>query len=71
MVYIFGLTLDICICRYVIQNPNCEWDQVPSLPSKAYAVLRSKFKPSISTLDSVFESNDGVTTKLLIKLQVC
>lgn len=57
------------IWKYVIQNPNCEWDEVPSLPSSAYPLLRSKFKPSTSTLHSVFDSNDEVTTKLLIKLQ--
>ncbi|KAA8545776.1 hypothetical protein F0562_020773 [Nyssa sinensis] len=58
-----------CVFRYVIQNPNCEWEEVPSLPSTAYLLLRSKFKPSISTIHSVVESSDDVTTKLLIKLQ--
>lgn len=57
------------IWKYVIQNPNCEWNEVPSLPSSAYPLLRSKFKPSTSTLHSVFDSIDEVTTKLLIKLQ--
>ncbi|KAK2974478.1 hypothetical protein RJ640_018643 [Escallonia rubra] len=57
------------IWKYVIQNPNCEWDQVPSLPSAAYPLLKSKFKPFTSALDSVIESTDQVTTKLLIKLQ--
>uniref|UniRef100_A0A5B7BKI4 Radical SAM core domain-containing protein n=1 Tax=Davidia involucrata TaxID=16924 RepID=A0A5B7BKI4_DAVIN len=57
------------IWKYVIQNPNCEWEEVPSLPSAAYPLLRSKFKPSTSTLHSVVESSDDVTTKLLIKLQ--
>lgn len=57
------------IRKYVIQNPNSEWDDVPSLPSSAYPLLRSKFKPSTSTLHSVFDSIDEVTTKLLIKLQ--
>ncbi|KAI8025150.1 S-adenosylmethionine synthase 2 [Camellia lanceoleosa] len=60
-----------CIVQvsYVIQNPNCEWDEVPSLPSSAYPLLRSKFKPSTSTVHSVIDSSDEVTTKLLIKLQ--
>ncbi|CAL5377491.1 unnamed protein product [Camellia sinensis] len=57
------------IWKYVIQNPNCEWDDVPSLPSSAYPLLRSKFKPSTSTVHSVIDSSDEVTTKLLIKLQ--
>ncbi|CAK9141359.1 unnamed protein product [Ilex paraguariensis] len=57
------------IWKYVIQNPNCELDEVPSLPAAAYPLLRSKFKPSTSTLHSVIESSDEVTTKLLIKLQ--
>lgn len=61
---------DMDVRRYVIQNPKSEWDDVPSLPSSAYPLLRSKFKPFTSTLHSVFESNDEVTTKLLIKLQV-
>ncbi|KAK6945986.1 Radical SAM [Dillenia turbinata] len=42
---------------------------VPSLPTAAYSLLRSKFKPLTSTLHSVIESNDGVTSKLLIRLQ--
>ncbi|GFZ16897.1 radical SAM superfamily protein [Actinidia rufa] len=57
------------IWKYAIQNPNCELDEVPSLPSSAYPLLQSKFKPFTSTLHSVFDSSDGVTTKLLIKLQ--
>lgn len=56
--------------RYVIQNPDCNWEDIPSLPSSAYTLLRAKFKASTSVVHSVFESNDGVTTKLLIKLQV-
>ncbi|XP_057464702.1 uncharacterized protein LOC130754496 isoform X2 [Actinidia eriantha] len=57
------------IWKYAIQNPNCELEEVPSLPSSAYPLLRSKFKPFTSTLHSVFDSSDGFTTKLLIKLQ--
>ncbi|XP_052192689.1 uncharacterized protein LOC127801515 isoform X2 [Diospyros lotus] len=57
------------IWKFVIQNPNCEWGEIPSLPSAAYAVLRSKFRPSTSALHSVFHSTDQVTTKLLIRLQ--
>ncbi|GAY48718.1 hypothetical protein WN944_028638 [Citrus x changshan-huyou] len=57
------------IWKYVIENPNCEWDEFPSLPSAAYSLLRSKFKPLTSTLHSVVDSSDDVTTKLLVKLQ--
>uniref|UniRef100_M1CFM2 Radical SAM core domain-containing protein n=1 Tax=Solanum tuberosum TaxID=4113 RepID=M1CFM2_SOLTU len=57
------------IWKYVIQNPDCDWEDIPSLPSSAYTLLRAKFKASTSVVHSVFESNDGVTTKLLIKLQ--
>ncbi|GAV89977.1 Radical_SAM domain-containing protein/Fer4_14 domain-containing protein [Cephalotus follicularis] len=63
------------IWKYVIQNPNpnnytkFEWDQIPNLPSPAYSLLRSNFKPLTSTLHSSLQSTDQVTTKLLIKLQ--
>ncbi|CAH9082542.1 unnamed protein product [Cuscuta epithymum] len=57
------------IWKHVIQNPNCQWDEIPSLPSGAYVLLRSKFVPLTSTLHTADESSDGVTTKLLIKLQ--
>ncbi|CDO97279.1 unnamed protein product [Coffea canephora] len=57
------------IWKYVLQNPNCQWEDIPSLPASAYPLLRSKFKPSTSTLHSVIHSTDQVTTKLLIKLQ--
>ncbi|KAK9112078.1 hypothetical protein Scep_019597 [Stephania cephalantha] len=57
------------IWKHVLRNPNCELDQVPSLPSAAYPLLVSKFKSSTSTLHSVVESIDNVTTKLLVKLQ--
>ncbi|KAJ0680915.1 putative 23S rRNA (adenine(2503)-C(2))-methyltransferase [Helianthus annuus] len=57
------------IWKYVIQNPNCEWRDIPSLPSAAYSLLSSKFKPCTSAVDSVSDSTDQVTTKLLIKLQ--
>ncbi|KAI4298557.1 hypothetical protein L6164_032104 [Bauhinia variegata] len=65
------------IWKHVIQNlkqnSECqEWDwekQVPSLPSAAYSLLRSKFKMPLSTsVHSVFHSSDNVTSKLLIKL---
>ncbi|KAL0559766.1 hypothetical protein IC582_000134 [Cucumis melo] len=47
-----------------------QWEQaVPSLPSAAYCLLRLKFKPLTSTVHSVVDSSDQVTTKLLIKLQ--
>ncbi|WRX15587.1 Radical SAM - like 4 [Theobroma cacao] len=57
------------IWKYVLQNPGCELDDIPYLPSSAYPLLRSKFKPLTSTVQSVFHSTDGVTTKLLIRLQ--
>lgn len=57
------------IWKYVIQNPNCEWREIPSLPLAAYSLLSSKFKPCTSIVDSVLDSADQVTTKLLIKLQ--
>ncbi|XP_076919213.1 uncharacterized protein LOC143579922 [Bidens hawaiensis] len=57
------------IWKYVIQNPNCEWRDIPSLPAAAYSLLSSKFKPCTSAVDSVSDSADEVTTKLLIKLQ--
>lgn len=57
------------IWKYLIQNPNCQWEDIPSLPSAAYPLLNSKFKPATSTVDSVIDSTDQVTTKLLIKLQ--
>ncbi|XP_068654994.1 uncharacterized protein [Aristolochia californica] len=57
------------IWRHVLQNPNSQPHQVPSLPASAYPLLRSKFRSTTSTVASVVESVDGVTTKLLIKLQ--
>ncbi|XP_010556013.1 PREDICTED: uncharacterized protein LOC104825385 [Tarenaya hassleriana] len=57
------------IWKYVIRNPNCVWDEIPSLPSPAYSLLHSKFKPLTSSLHSLFHSTDGATSKLLIKLQ--
>ncbi|XP_042508761.1 dual-specificity RNA methyltransferase RlmN [Macadamia integrifolia] len=59
------------VWKYAIQNPNIEidFDGVPSLPSAAYPLLRSKFRSSTSTLDSISESDDNVTSKLLIRLQ--
>ncbi|KAG7011606.1 rlmN1 [Cucurbita argyrosperma subsp. argyrosperma] len=47
-----------------------QWEKaVPSLPSAAYSLLRSKFKPLTSTVNTVVDSSDQATTKLLIKLQ--
>lgn len=57
------------IWKYVIKNPNCKFDEIPSLPSALYPLLQSKFKTSTSTVDTVLESLDNVTTKLLVKLQ--
>ncbi|KAL5713639.1 hypothetical protein ACHQM5_015695 [Ranunculus cassubicifolius] len=57
------------IWKHVLQNPNCHFNELPSLPSAAYKLLNSKFKSTTSVVDSVFESADNVTTKLLIKLQ--
>ncbi|KAI9123996.1 hypothetical protein K1719_005296 [Acacia pycnantha] len=65
------------IWKHVIQNQKrngeCEefdWEkQVPSLPSAAYSLLRSRFKkPLSSSVHSVFNSADNLTTKFLIKL---
>ncbi|CAN0906695.1 Ribosomal RNA large subunit methyltransferase N [Linum grandiflorum] len=57
------------VWKHVVKNPNCKWDDIPSLPSAAYSVLHSNFKPLTSSVQSVMDSSDGVTTKLLIKLQ--
>lgn len=57
------------IWKYVIKNPNCEWDQIPDLPAAAYSLLHSKFKTLTSSVHSVIDSSDGITTKLLVKLQ--
>ncbi|KAL6498369.1 hypothetical protein OROHE_026737 [Orobanche hederae] len=57
------------IWKHVLKNPNCRWDEISSLPSAAYPLLNSKFKPCTSTLHSAVDSSDQVTTKLLIKLQ--
>ncbi|PIN07562.1 23S rRNA (adenine(2503)-C(2))-methyltransferase [Handroanthus impetiginosus] len=57
------------IWKHVLQNPNCRWDEIQSLPSAAYNLLNSKYKPCTSTLHSAVNSSDQVTTKLLIKLK--
>ncbi|KAE8645842.1 uncharacterized protein LOC101215180 [Cucumis sativus] len=68
------------IWKHLLHDPNnifnhnlaseFQWEQVvPSLPSAAYSLLRLKFKPLTSTVHSVVDSSDQVTTKLLIKLQ--
>ncbi|KAK1652260.1 hypothetical protein QYE76_070065 [Lolium multiflorum] len=58
------------IWKYVLQNPRCaDLDGVPSLPAAAYALLRTKFRPTTSTLSAAAESKDRTTTKLLIRLQ--
>ncbi|GER42137.1 dual-specificity RNA methyltransferase RlmN [Striga asiatica] len=57
------------IWKHVLKNPNCQWDEIPSLPSSAYPLLNSKFRPCTSALHSAVNSSDDVTTKLLIKLQ--
>ncbi|XP_008787188.2 LOW QUALITY PROTEIN: dual-specificity RNA methyltransferase RlmN [Phoenix dactylifera] len=57
------------IWKYVLQNPSCELDEVPSLPSSAYPLLRSKFRAMTSAISSTVDSTDRVTTKLLINLQ--
>ncbi|WZZ42916.1 dual-specificity RNA methyltransferase RlmN [Brassica napus] len=59
----------IPIWKYVIQNPDCVWDEIPSLPTAAYTLLHSKFETFTSSLHSLFHSSDGTTSKLLIKLQ--
>ncbi|RWR82460.1 dual-specificity RNA methyltransferase RlmN [Cinnamomum micranthum f. kanehirae] len=57
------------IWKHVLQNPKSEANGTPSLPSSAYPILISKFRSMTSTLESVVESKDGITTKLLVKLQ--
>ncbi|ERN02751.1 hypothetical protein AMTR_s00086p00023740 [Amborella trichopoda] len=57
------------IWKYILHNPGCQAHEVPSLPSIAYPLLSSKFKSMTSTLASVVDSSDRVTTKLLIELQ--
>ncbi|KAJ0982123.1 hypothetical protein J5N97_010378 [Dioscorea zingiberensis] len=57
------------IWKYMLQNPGCDLDDIPSLPSKAYPVLRSKFRAMTTTVTSAADSKDRVTTKLLIRLQ--
>eukprot|EP00262_Sarcandra_glabra_P009442 TRINITY_DN23828_c0_g1_i1.p1 TRINITY_DN23828_c0_g1~~TRINITY_DN23828_c0_g1_i1.p1 ORF type:complete len:373 (-),score=47.01 TRINITY_DN23828_c0_g1_i1:361-1479(-) len=57
------------IWKHVLQNPNSQPHDVSSLPSTAYPLLISKFRSTTSTVDSVVESEDNVTTKMLIRLQ--
>ncbi|WOL00567.1 hypothetical protein Cni_G09280 [Canna indica] len=57
------------IWKYVVHNPGCDLGDVPSLPSAAYPLLRSKFRPLTSSLSSSLDSKDNLTTKLLIRLQ--
>ncbi|KAG6507685.1 hypothetical protein ZIOFF_033036 [Zingiber officinale] len=57
------------IWKYVLQVPGCDLGNVPSLPSAAYPILRSKFRPFTSSLSSAIDSKDHLTTKLLITLQ--
>ncbi|ONH91928.1 hypothetical protein PRUPE_8G144200 [Prunus persica] len=57
------------IWKQVIQNPDAQLDQIPSLPSAAYPLLTSKFKTLTSCVHSAMDSSDQLTTKLLIKLQ--
>ncbi|VVA30107.1 PREDICTED: 23S rRNA [Prunus dulcis] len=57
------------IWKQVIQNPDSQLDQIPSLPSAAYPLLTSKFKTLTSCVHSAMDSSDQLTTKLLIKLQ--
>ncbi|KAI4375946.1 hypothetical protein MLD38_013756 [Melastoma candidum] len=64
-----GLGFIPLIWKHVLRNPDCEWGEIPSLPSAAYSVLASKFRPLTSAVDSRRDSSDQVTTKLLIKLQ--
>uniref|UniRef100_A0A803MS31 Radical SAM core domain-containing protein n=1 Tax=Chenopodium quinoa TaxID=63459 RepID=A0A803MS31_CHEQI len=47
------------IWKNVLQNPNCKWDEIPSLPAAAYPLLNSKFLPLSSTLHSVSHSTDA------------
>lgn len=58
------------LCRHVLDNPNCDLEDVPSLPSAAYPLLRGKFRSMTSSVASAVDSADGRTTKLLVRLQV-
>ncbi|KAF3779104.1 Ribosomal RNA large subunit methyltransferase N [Nymphaea thermarum] len=57
------------IWKYILDQPNSQINDVPSLPSAAYPVLLSKFRPMTSIVESVTNSEDKVTTKLLVRLQ--
>ncbi|XP_031482829.1 uncharacterized protein LOC116252600 isoform X1 [Nymphaea colorata] len=57
------------IWKYILDQPNCQINDVPSLPSAAYPVLVSKFRPMTSIVELVTNSEDKVTTKLLVRLQ--
>ncbi|KAJ3702859.1 hypothetical protein LUZ61_006564 [Rhynchospora tenuis] len=57
------------IWKHVVQNPSCDMDSIPSLPSAAYPLLRSKFRSVTSAVSSAVDSKDRVTTKLLIRLK--
>ncbi|KAJ3673966.1 hypothetical protein LUZ60_005958 [Juncus effusus] len=57
------------IWKHVLQNPNCDFESVSSLPSAAYPILKSKFRTMTSSVSSAVDSSDRVTTKLLIRLQ--
>ncbi|CAN6544471.1 unnamed protein product [Malus baccata var. baccata] len=57
------------VWKQVIQNPDAQLDQIPSLPSAAYPLLTSKFKTLTSSVHKVMDFSDQLTTKLLIKLQ--
>ncbi|CAA6667413.1 unnamed protein product [Spirodela intermedia] len=57
------------IWRHALDNPNCDLEDVPSLPSAAYPLLRDKFRTMTSSVASAVDSADGTTTKLLVRLQ--
>ncbi|KAG0485461.1 hypothetical protein HPP92_009540 [Vanilla planifolia] len=68
---IAGISLQFIpqVWKHVRQNPSSNLDEVPSLPTAAYLILRTKFKAMTSSLSSAADSKDRLTTKLLIRLQ--
>lgn len=53
----------------MLRHPSAEWVDVPALPKAAQAVLEQRFVRSTSTLEACQRSQDGTTTKLLVRLQ--
>ncbi|KAI0500698.1 hypothetical protein KFK09_018914 [Dendrobium nobile] len=62
-------TIDFLSTLNVCQKPASKIDEIPSLSTTTYSILRSKFKVMTSSLTSAAKSKDSLTTKLLIRLQ--